>query len=82
MKTKEEELELALAARMLDCLGTAIGEVQESRRRIKSRNGCCTPRPESYYAERLRSLDDEIENLRALQEKLRSRIDGGRVSYR
>ena len=82
MKRHEQELETALAARMLDCLGVAIDEVQESRQRIKTRDDSALPQPESYYAERLRFLDQEIEYLQALQDKLRCRIDGCRVPTR
>lgn len=83
MKQKERELETALAVRMLDCLGVAIDEVEESRQRIRASDAAdAPPRTESYYAERLRFLDQEIEDLRALQEKLRNRIDGCRVPSR
>ena len=82
MKQREQELETVLAARMLDCLGVAIDEVQESRQRIRARDVSALPQPESYYVERLRVLDQEIEYLQALQEKLRNRIDGRRAPSR
>lgn len=74
MKNEDEELEMVLASRMLDCLGAAIDQAHHSRQDIKSGERSVSSQPESFYAERLRMLDREIVYLQALQQKIRSKI--------
>ena len=79
MNKTDEELEITLASRMLNCLDMAIDEAQDSRQRLQFGDTANPPRSESFYSERLRLLDREIENLEALQQKILDKISQNRV---
>ena len=82
MKQKDDELELALASRMLESLGNAIDKAEDSRKRIKTGEHSNPPQPNSYYAEKLQFLDREIECLQTLQQKIQRKLDQNRQPNR